>query len=202
MTGTVCRARVWGLLGILHRPRGAQSTLLRQTCQRGSPRPTLGSRSSCRQRCPRRPAPAVRETSAQPRPASRSTGSRDVPGTPRRGGVLGLVVLMMLLAVVVVTGTAVLTAVGAGTALMASLEQGLPDVHEFDHLQFAQPTKVYDRTGEHLLATFRRREAAGRQVLPDPPAGARRHDRGRGPHASGRTRATTSSPPSSPRSPT
>ena len=68
---------------------------------------------------------------------------------------------------------------------MASLEEGLPDVNEFDHLQFAQPTKMYDRTGEHLLAHVHRREAPGRPVLPDPRAGARCHDRGRGPHLLG-----------------
>jgi membrane peptidoglycan carboxypeptidase len=61
---------------------------------------------------------------------------------------------VLLLFVVVVTGTAVLTAASAGTALMASLERGLPDVREFEHLQFAQPTKLYDRSGDHLLATF------------------------------------------------
>ena len=53
-----------------------------------------------------------------------------------------------------VTGTAVLTAGGAATALLASLEQGLPDVKTFDKLQFAEPTKVYDRAHKRVLATF------------------------------------------------
>ncbi len=74
--------------------------------------------------------------------------------TKRHGGILGLLLVMMLLAIVVVTGTAVLTAGSAATALLASLEQGLPDVKTFDQLTFAQPTKVYDRGHQHVLATF------------------------------------------------
>ena len=49
--------------------------------------------------------------------------------------------LMMLLAIVVVTGTAVLTAGSAATALLASLEEGLPDVKTFEKLAFAEPTQ-------------------------------------------------------------
>jgi len=69
--------------------------------------------------------------------------------------VVGLVLTMFLLFVLVITGTAVLTAGGAATALMASLEQGLPDVKVFDKLTFAQPTKVYDRDRTRTLAVFR-----------------------------------------------
>ncbi len=72
-----------------------------------------------------------------------------------RGGILGLLVTLIVLAVVVVAGTTILTVGSAATALMASLEKDLPDVHEFEHLQFTQPTKVYDRTGDHLLAIFK-----------------------------------------------
>jgi peptidoglycan glycosyltransferase len=72
----------------------------------------------------------------------------------RRGGVLGLVTTLFLLVVVVFTGTVVITAGSAGAALIASLEQDLPDVKAFESLTFPQPTKVYDRSGKHLLATF------------------------------------------------
>ena len=38
--------------------------------------------------------------------------------------------------------------------LLASLEQGLPDVKTFEKLEFAEPTKVYDRDHKRVLATF------------------------------------------------
>ncbi len=67
---------------------------------------------------------------------------------------MGLVLTLFLLIVVGVTGTALITIGGATAGLIASLEQGLPDVKAFDSLTFPQPTKVYDRSGKHLLATF------------------------------------------------
>lgn len=67
---------------------------------------------------------------------------------------LGLVLTLFLLVVVGVTGAAVITVGGATAGLIASLDKDLPDVKAFESLTFAQPTKVYDRSGKHLLATF------------------------------------------------
>lgn len=72
----------------------------------------------------------------------------------RRGGVVGMVLALFLMVTVGVTGAALITVGGATASLIASLEQGLPDVKAFESLTFPQPTKVYDRTGKHLLATF------------------------------------------------
>ncbi len=161
MTGTGWRARVWGLLGSF--------TVL------GARNPRFCGRLA-NVALPVRPSGPVRRAGNGPS-ATGSSGSGNQRSAATRiaidrvtrrsrhtktGGVLGLVILMLFITVIVVTGTAVLTAVSAGSALMASLEQGLPDVHTFDHLQFAQPTKVYDRTGEHQLAIFRSEQ---RQVV-------------------------------------
>ncbi len=67
---------------------------------------------------------------------------------------LGLAITLFTLIVFVFTGVAIITAGTAATALMASLESDLPDVQQFEQLRFPQPTKVYDRSGDHLLATF------------------------------------------------
>jgi membrane peptidoglycan carboxypeptidase len=86
----------------------------------------------------------------------------------RRGGVIGLVLTLFLLTIVGITGAAVITVGGATAGLIASLDQDLPDVKAFESLTFPQPTKVYDRTGKHLLATFlsERRDVVSYKQIP------------------------------------
>ena len=142
-----------GLLGILHHPPGTLSTLLGQTGTVALPiRPSTPVRRAGPGAVSTGTGGAGKQRSAATRIAIARVARR--ARTKRHGGVLGLVMLMMLLAIVVVTGTAVLTAGSAATALIASLQEGLPDVKTFDQLRFSQPTRVYDRTGTHLLAQF------------------------------------------------
>ena len=86
----------------------------------------------------------------------------------RRGGVLGLVLALFLLVVVGVTGTAIITVGGATVGLIASLDKDLPDVKQFESLTFPQPTRVYDKSGQHVLASFlrERRNVVGYQAFP------------------------------------
>jgi len=79
------------------------------------------------------------------RPPRRATGSR----VPR---ILGLALLAIVLVTSLVAGAAGLTA----TAAVAVLSDDLPDPNALGALTFAQPTIVYDRTGEVQLATYQR----------------------------------------------
>src|SRR3954465_10135441 len=70
------------------------------------------------------------------------------------GGVAGLIAGILVLVVLGVTATSVIGA-GVGVAVtLDQMEQDLPDVTEFETLKFAQPSRLYDRTGKVLLATF------------------------------------------------
>ena len=71
--------------------------------------------------------------------------SRD--GGKRKGGILAPLLIGIIIVLVLVTGTSVLIAGGAGAAMLASLEADLPDVKQFETLQFAEPTVVYDNRG-------------------------------------------------------
>jgi membrane peptidoglycan carboxypeptidase len=77
---------------------------------------------------------------ARPAPASR---------IPR---IVGLAVLAVVLVFTTVAGAAGLTA----TAAVAVLSNDLPDPNALGAMTFAQPTKVFDRSGEVQLATFQR----------------------------------------------
>ena len=62
---------------------------------------------------------------------------------------------MSLIGVMVVS---VGTVGSAGVLTIEDMIAGLPDVRQFDQLQFAQPTVVYDRTGTVQLATFQKEQ--------------------------------------------
>jgi membrane peptidoglycan carboxypeptidase len=76
---------------------------------------------------------------------------------PRRSGisaVLPAILLMIpLLLMLTVVGT-VFAGGGAAAVTVAQLESELPDVANFEDLEFAQPSIVYDRTGTIELARF------------------------------------------------
>lgn len=65
-----------------------------------------------------------------------------------------MVLTLFLLVIVGVTGAAIITVGGATAGLIAALDKDLPDVKAFESLTYPEPTKVYDRSGKHLLATF------------------------------------------------
>lgn len=73
---------------------------------------------------------------------------------PAGGGSMAIVGLVVALGVVMVLTTSVIAGIGAGTATLEQIAAGLPDVRDFDQLQFAQPTTIYDRTGKVQLANF------------------------------------------------
>lgn len=88
-------------------------------------------------------------------PAGRLAVKRAIGRRPRKGGSLVPAIALLLVGTLVtVIATSVLAAGGAAGTLIAQLEQGLPDVHEFETLDYAQPTKLYDSEHKVVLATF------------------------------------------------
>ncbi len=70
------------------------------------------------------------------------------------GGAIGLISLGLVFLVIVTLTTSVLAVGGATVTTLAQLEQGLPDVQQFEQLTYSQPTVIYDRKGTTKLATF------------------------------------------------
>ena len=120
-------------------------------------------------RPPRRVA-AYRGTGARRQPSSaariaiaRATGRRQ-----KSGSALGWIVGLMAGTLVVIIATSVLGA-GVGVAVtLQDMKVGLPDVSTFEALQYAQPTKIFDRTGKVQLAEFQqeRREVVTFDQIP------------------------------------
>jgi membrane peptidoglycan carboxypeptidase len=84
------------------------------------------------------------------------------------GSPLALISGILVFAIVAVTATSI-AAAGVGVqSTLASMEDGLPDVNQFESLKFAQPTKVFDRTGKIQLANFQqeRRRVVTFEELP------------------------------------
>jgi membrane peptidoglycan carboxypeptidase len=77
------------------------------------------------------------------------------------GSVAGIVAVLLVLGILVVTGTSVLTAGVAAEVTLTEMEKDLPDVQDFETLQFAQPSVILDRNG-YQLATFKQES---RQVV-------------------------------------
>src|SRR5450432_869549 len=99
-------------------------------------------------RPPRRVA-AYRGSGArrQPSNASRIAIARATSRRPKSGSAIGWIAASIALVLVVVTGTSI---VGAGVGVdltLQGMKAGLPDVKTFEDLQYAQSTKVFDRTG-------------------------------------------------------
>jgi membrane peptidoglycan carboxypeptidase len=78
------------------------------------------------------------------------------------GGAVALIALLLVVLLVAMLATSVLAVGGATVSTLAQLEDGLPDVQQFEQLSFAQPTVIYDRTGKVELAHF---QAERRQVV-------------------------------------
>jgi membrane peptidoglycan carboxypeptidase len=121
-------------------------------------------------RPPRRAA--VPRGSGVRRQPSRARSIAIARATTRRtktgGSPLALIAGIVVFAIVAVTATSMAAAgVGVQTTL-ASMEDGLPDVNQFESLKFAQPTKIYDRTGKVQLANFQqeRRRVVTFEELP------------------------------------
>ena len=78
------------------------------------------------------------------------------------GGAVALIALLLVVLLVAMLATSVFAVGGATVSTLAQLEDGLPDVQQFEQLTFAQPTVIYDRTGKVELAHF---QAERRQVV-------------------------------------
>ena len=84
--------------------------------------------------------PAATVTGARPshprarRVALKRATHRSTKG--KGGGILPLIALMVVFVLVAVVATTVVAVASAAGALMTSLEEGLPDVQQFEQLQF------------------------------------------------------------------
>jgi membrane peptidoglycan carboxypeptidase len=75
--------------------------------------------------------------------------------SPSRGPNTFLAVGLVLVVTAVTLASATAIAVGGAAGVtIASLEKGLPDVRAFQDLGFAQPSRIFDRTGKVELARF------------------------------------------------
>jgi membrane peptidoglycan carboxypeptidase len=86
----------------------------------------------------------------------------------RRGGMLPVVLAIAALSIAVIVASSVLAVGGATGALLAQLEQGLPDVQQFEQLSYPEPTVIYARDGKTKLGEFleERREVVRFADLP------------------------------------
>ena len=111
-----------------------------------------------------------------------------VRARPRpRGGApfLRVGILFIILGLFSVSALLTVAGIAAGFDFVDQMNASLPPVTDFETLDFAQPSVVYDRTGTIELARFgteQRRVVTYAQI---PPGTARRDDRGRGPHVLG-----------------
>jgi membrane peptidoglycan carboxypeptidase len=103
-------------------------------------------------------------------PPKRGNGYRHHPSTASRiavaratsrkakggsaGGAIGLIALLLVVLLVAMLATSVIAVGGATVTTLAQLEEGLPDVRQFEQLTFSQPTVIYDRKGTTPLAHF------------------------------------------------
>lgn len=78
------------------------------------------------------------------------------------------VFLILIVSGVGVASAGVIAAAGAAGVTIATLDQGLPDVREFQDIDFWQPTRVFDRSGKVELAQFweHRREVIDFDQIP------------------------------------
>jgi membrane peptidoglycan carboxypeptidase len=102
--------------------------------------------------------------------ATRVAAARLAKRKPTRGGPGAAVAVALVLIITLVTVLSA-TVISAGAAVgmtIATLERGLPNVRAFQDLGFAQPTKIYDRSGKKLLAQFweQRREVLTFERIP------------------------------------
>jgi peptidoglycan glycosyltransferase len=91
-----------------------------------------------------------------PRPslAARLASTRSGRKSGRAGSILPVVFVGLVLVAVVAVATSVLAIGGATGALLAQLEQDLPDVQQFETMEFPEPTVIYARDGKRVLGTF------------------------------------------------
>jgi membrane peptidoglycan carboxypeptidase len=120
-----------------------------------------------------RPDGRSRPRPASPRRASFATRvavGRLAKRERKRGGsgAIVAVALVLVLTLVTVLSAAVVSAGAAVVMTISTLERGLPDIRAFRDLGFAQPTRMYDRSGKTLLAKFweQRREVLTFEQIP------------------------------------
>jgi len=85
--------------------------------------------------------------------ASRAAARRRPPRTP-----IGQMLLVAAVLAVVLVAAAGAVAAVAAVGVVNALAQGLPDPSSLQHLTFAQPTIIYDRTGKVELAQFQQQD--------------------------------------------
>ena len=89
------------------------------------------------------------------------------PAEKGAGAILA-VALVLVVSVLGVVSVGAIAGGGAAAVTIASLEQGLPDVREFQDLDFSEPTRIMDRHGKVELARFwdERREVVDFEDIP------------------------------------
>ena len=89
------------------------------------------------------------------------------PAEKGAGAILA-VALVLVVSVLGVVSVGAIAGGGAAAVTIASLEQGLPDVREFQDLDFSEPTRIMDRRGKVELARFwdERREVIDFEDIP------------------------------------
>ena len=93
----------------------------------------------------RRPSYAARVAIA------RSTARKP---TEKGAGALLAVALVLVVSVLGVVSVGAIATGGAAAVTIATLDQDLPDVREFQDLDFSEPTRIMDRSGKVELAQF------------------------------------------------
>jgi membrane peptidoglycan carboxypeptidase len=90
------------------------------------------------------------------------------PSPPNRIGLYVAVTLAAVVGVFGAIGGSVALGTATGLSFMARMESELPPVSNFEQLDFAQPTVVYDRTGTIELARFQieRRRVVAYEDIP------------------------------------
>ena len=106
-----------------------------------------------------RPSYAARLAIARPR--SRKPAEKGA-------GAIVAVALVLVVSVLGVVSVGAIAGGGAAAVTIATLEQGLPDVREFQDLDFSEPTRIMDRHGKVELARFwdERREVIDFEDIP------------------------------------